>query len=241
MTNEEMAERIKTGQGEYINALWDNVKRAIYQLALRYYNGHVEYFQRKGYEVKDVIQECYFIYLKTLEAYNGEYKFTSYITFTMQNHFARALNNDRAMNGSISMETPLGGDDDDLLLGDILKAPGDLIQEAVDGLYSQEFIKDLMQVVAEKLTEDEIKAFEGVLLCGYSFTQLSALYGWTQHKTRDTYHRALRKIRYDRRIKQYYFDLDIISSTAYNGGLGAWKNSSFTSSTEKTVFKLNSL
>ena len=80
ISNEELANKIKAGQREYINVLWDNVKRAIYQLALRYYNGHVEWFQRNGYEVRDVIQECYFIYLNTLEAYNGEYKFTTYIT-----------------------------------------------------------------------------------------------------------------------------------------------------------------
>lgn len=240
MTNEELAEGIQQGHKEYIPILWEKVRKLIDLLVSKYYTQHTTLLKNAGYELADMKQESYFIFLKTVSAYNGKYLFNSYIELTLHNHFTRDIPRDKALCMSISMETPLANGEaegNERTLGDMLSDENDYFEELIEADYNKQFIRDLISVANERLSKDEISTINGIFFLGRSFTQLSQETGRTQRQIRRDYQIALQKLRNSKIIRKYSLN-DTIGSSAYSGSLMAWKNNDFTSSTERAANKL---
>ena len=69
MTNEELAIRIENGETELMTDLYNNCRRLLGMVALRYYNRYPSRCAECGIELADVINESYFALPAAVKAY----------------------------------------------------------------------------------------------------------------------------------------------------------------------------
>lgn len=130
MTNEQLAEFIKAGGAEDLKpALYDRVKHLLYSIVAQIYNARPERFNACGVELSDLRSECYFVFLRALEAYKpaSGYKFTSYLKFPAMNVANELLGqshnskrNNKPLDNCLSFNTPIDACEDDVVIGDII-------------------------------------------------------------------------------------------------------------------------
>ena len=118
MTNEELVQRIRSGEREHIATLWQQNAGIIHNKA---HSLHTRYYTRCvscGVCLEDIIQVCFFALYDAIQAYDpgSGYKFTSYMNYPLQNHFKALVGLRTAkhdpLNQCGSLDTPMGEDND---------------------------------------------------------------------------------------------------------------------------------
>lgn len=112
-TNEELVQRIQSGQREDIAQLWEQVEDFIIYLADRYlWNYPPECRQLHG----DMVNQSYFYFLRAVDHYKpGKGMFTTYLAYHVKNAFQEVLQGRTArtknepLNSSVSLDKPIDG------------------------------------------------------------------------------------------------------------------------------------
>ena len=98
MTNEELAFEIgRSGNNDLVSVLWEQTYKYFKMRAERYYRRFQEKCDIVGVDLNDLVQECYFVLVDGIRAYNQrpteqkDYPFLAYCKFPIKNRFAIML------------------------------------------------------------------------------------------------------------------------------------------------------
>lgn len=253
-TNEELALLIKQGHKEYITELWASCHKLLYMLTDKFYYLHPDTLAACGFTQEDLHQDCFFILLKMIEAYdpNKPFKFISYANLHLSNYFQRdVLRYDRetkkvksVLNISSSIDKPIGsGEDEELTIGSTLKDDGAelAIESIIDDIYSQE-LHNALEKGLQSLTYTQQAVIRERFYNSRSLKATAEKVGMTESQAHSNEMYALRNLRaYNAKTKRLESFRADIMDTAYKGvGFGAFKNRQV-SSVEFTVEKYEQL
>lgn len=237
-TNEELAILVQQGHREYISELWANCYKLLYIIVAKYYTAKHETFNRCGFTLEDLQQDCFFVLLKMIEAYdpNKEYKFTSYAGYQIKNYLTRSvMGYDRntkkitkPLNVSSSIDKPIGsGDDEDLTISSTLKdETAELaFENAEDEVYNTELHNALEQGI-KTLSDEQQAVIREMFYNSNTYVGTSNLLGLSVEGVRQRERYALRNLKtYNAKTKRLDSFRDDIIDTAYGGvGVSAFKN-----------------
>ena len=156
MTNTELAIKAKAGDKGALATLWASVAWLCFVHARRYF----PLCKRAGIEEQDLKQECFFGFLRALDAFDptGGRGFYPYLKFNIWNACAEALGirNGRDMpKRPVSLQSPLGESEDAGSLQDLLpdQDAGQPFEDAEERVYTGQLHKaldDLLQEIPER-------------------------------------------------------------------------------------------
>lgn len=123
MTNEELAVLAAQGDRESQHKLYFAVAPLIYKLTSRYFRVCGE--SKRGVRPEDLVQCGYFAFLDALKQFTPEkeLKFTTYLQFQVQNTCRSELGFRKKEVDTISLETPINGEDGDITLESSIADP----------------------------------------------------------------------------------------------------------------------
>lgn len=153
MTNEELAVKVQSGQGEYMLELWKQNQGLLNMIANRYIIAYESAARRLGVTLDDLIQCGYIALHNAAMAYNpqGEYKFTTYLNYHIKNEFRAVLgcrsSKRDGLNFATSLDCPISEDDEN---GDTF---GDLVEDSSvhfeDDVIESVYLDELHKVLDE--------------------------------------------------------------------------------------------
>lgn len=156
MTNTELAIKAKAGDKGALCALWECTSNLCFFHAKRYF----PMCERAGIEEQDLKQECFFGFLRALDAFDPDSgnSFNSYLKYNIWIACADALGirNGRDMpKRPASLQSPLGDGEDDGSLQDLLpdQGAGQPFEDAEERVYTGQLHKaldDLLQEIPER-------------------------------------------------------------------------------------------
>lgn len=247
MTNEELATAIKEGHAEYIPALWDQVVQFISILAGKWKRAHPDSLA----EVEDLVQSGYFALLKAVQYYapDGEYKFITSLSMMLKSAFAEAAGlrtqkqRRTAQLQMISLDTPLGGDEDNDLLVDMIADPNaEAPFERLALSEEQRMIRDVLNDAANRLlTAKQREVFTEMLTSDQHITDIAS----TKNMSKQTVSRLMSdsfwKLRADTQVQALYVHVfgledDLTSESLGGTGLTSFKNTGL-SVVERVAFR----
>lgn len=247
MTNEELATAIKEGHTEYIPTLWDQVVQFISILASKWKQAHPDSLV----EVEDLVQSGYFALLKAVQYYapDGEYKFITSLSMMLKSAFAEAAGlrtqkqRRTAQLQMISLDTPLGGDEDNDLLVDMIADPNaEAPFERLALSEEQRMIRDVLNDAANRLlTAKQREVFTEMLTSDQHITDIAS----TKNMSKQTVSRLMSdsfwKLRADTQVQALYVHVfgledDLTSESLGGTGLTSFKNTGL-SVVERVAFR----
>lgn len=247
MTNEELAIAIQEGQQEQIDVLWEQVIRFIRLSAMRWKAAHPDSLP----DVEDLIQSGYFALLKAVHYYVPDkgYTLISLLALTLKSSFAEAagmrLRSQRhALKVKItSLDAPLGEDDENDLLVDMLADPeAEKPFESLGLTEEQHMIREELSNAAERLLSAKQRLVLDELLA--ADLHVSAVAS-ANHMSIKTVSRlkseAFWRLKADARIQALYasvcgFDDDLTSASLCGTGLSSFKHTGM-SVVERVTFQ----
>ena len=250
LSNEELAERIKQGEKQYITELWEHCNRLLYLIAFKYYTRLNERFTCCGITLEDLQQECFIIMLNMVQAYDPEkgYKFTSYAEYQFKTHLRSLLRiggnlAENPLNSCGSLSEPVRGlEDEEITYADTLTdEAAELAYSDVDELvYQSQLRLALNEAMSAALTPEQIRIIVERFYNNRTRVDISELMH-TKRSTIETRERnGLRALkRYNAVTKRLEnFRAEIITEHAYKyTGLNSFKYS-LASSVERTIEQL---
>lgn len=251
-TNEELAILVQQGHREYISELWANCYKLLYSIVAKYYTAKHETFNRCGFTLEDLQQDCFFVLLKMIKAYdpNKEYKFTSYAGYQIKNYLTRSvMGYDRntkkitkPLNVSSSIDKPIGsGKDEELTISSTLKdETAELaFDDALDDVYRQE-LHNAIEAGLQTLTETQQAVIHERFYKSNTLSGTGDTLGISSGAVRQNEGQALKALRiYNAKTKRLESFRQDLLDTAYRGvGVGNFKNNQ-ASSVELTFERLN--
>lgn len=230
MTNEQLVQKIKAGNRDQIQALWDQVKRWGYLCAVRFYNSYRELCTQCGVQLDDLTQCAFLALCGAVEGFDPEQgKFTSYYTYHLRKSFNTALgrtNKQRSdpLNWSTDIESPLPYADD-LTLSDSLEDPeaAQELEEADRRIYNRELHEALDQCM-EDLNEHQRDTITGLYYEGRKQRELAESFRVSLSAVGQYKNQAFRAIRRQQHKLRPFLD-EIIETKACEGtGFSAWEH-----------------
>lgn len=238
MTNTGLAIKAKAGERWAISDLWERVEGLCYFYAKRYF----PMCDWAGIEEQDLRQECFFGFLRALDAFDpdGEWYFSTYLRHHIHNVCAEALGirNGKQMCVPVSLQDPLeddGGELQDLIPDPDAQQP---FEDAEEQLYTEQLHKTLDDLLHE-IPERRAAAVRARYFDGTTQIETAAALGVSNSRVGQLERQGLRDLKQaaarTHRLDQYREF--IISNRAYRGtGYQAWKHGG--SVQEKTVLEL---
>ena len=238
MTNEELAIKIKNGEKELTEELWNSIRRLIAKKAIAYFIGSSDHC---GNEIDDYIQSGYFAMIDAVNAFKPEtgYKFTTFLYFHLKNRF-REITGKRTskkdpLNDSISLDSKLDDTKDGDTLIDIVPAARDEIEEIEDKIWNEQLNKALEKALKD-LNKDEETIIRLEFFSNISLKAISELKNIPYDeifKKRKKAFDTLRKNNYKTRLEAF---IDLNTDFFKGNGLSTF-NSTNTRGIERTVIK----
>ncbi len=231
MTNEELAIEIQQGHTELITELWEKTEKLFVTLCNKWWTIRGERFTECGVTQEDLMQECYFVLIDAVAAYDSGsgYKFTTYIHYPMQSRFNALLGyrNQRRkpLNGSSSIDTPIDGTDD-LLLSDAIPDP--VSEEPFEQIDHADYVTklhiDLDTAMQRKLDEQQRNIVYDYYYSAVPKTEIAEKYGISVDKVYRILSNSHNRLSRDLVLRQRYGN-EILQNTLYRGtGLSAFKD-----------------
>ncbi|NBH62434.1 sigma-70 family RNA polymerase sigma factor [Anaerotruncus sp. 80] len=245
MTNEELALKVKSGDTAYLLPLWEGVQRLV-EIKARSYN-QPDYYD-------DMIQEAYLQLQPAAERYKpsaGKSFIGYYIKYYVPNAFKIALYGGRSEsrvnspdNHLISLYRPVGDDTEACLIDELIDLEGETAHRHIeDADFWQDVGRLLRKGIKQIPSDQQREAVNFHYLHDTTFTNAAHLHGIHVNQWRSQYQNGLRKLRKfllglpkEEQEKSGLNDY-LESHRNYAGGMGAWKNSGFTSNTEAIALK----
>ena len=252
LSNEELAERARRGEKQYILQLWEQNKKLLFSLANKYYAKYNERFICCGVTLEDLQQECFIILLGMVKAYDPkkEYSFTTYANLQFKHHLRRILRTggsyaENPLNVCNSLSEPATERDEDLTLADMLEdEAAELAYSDVDELiYQRQLRRALNEAMSAALTPEQIRAIVERFYNSRTIAETGAAMGVTSGQARTYEINGLKSLRrYNAVTKRLdSFREQIITEHAYkNTGINSFKYN-LASSVELTTERLENL
>ena len=253
LSNEDLAERIKQWERQYIPELWEQSYKLLYSYAFKYYTRLNDRFVNCSITLEDLQQECFIIMLNMVEAYDPEkgYKFNTYAEYQFKTHLRTLLRTggnlaENPLNVCDSLSEPIAGiEDEDITRADMLKdEAAELAYSDVDELVYQHQLRiALNEAMSAALTPEQIRIIVERYYNNRTLADVGNIMGMTWSTAREREHKALIGMRrYNAVAKRLdSFKNEIITNHAYRQtGLNSFKYN-LASSVEKVVDYLDYL
>lgn len=238
MSNEELALAYQGGDNHRAAELWEQNIGLLRLLAVKYFKAREGICRSAGVTFEDLLQEGYFIIMNAARAYDPQkgFVFTSYIGF-----HARGCWDDMTglrtpaqrrtlLNHAISIETPIG-EEDDLTVGDMIADPA--AEEAFEDVERRAYVSalraDIEQAIAF-LPGDQQYIMRRAYLDGAPLWSIAAETGMLLQTVYASTRRAMNALRRRREILKYREQAD-----AYRGCGVRLFQTTWTSSTERAA------
>lgn len=204
MTNEQLAILIQQGNNKLLPLLWENTGCLIYKKCGQYWRAYSDKFKRHGYDLSDLKQEGFIIFLQALKYYNSGkgYKFNTYLNYAAKNVFSRIISNNDALSqvNTLSMEQPIDEDKDgDLFLSDIIADIG--TEGKFDEVERRMLYLPLHQII-DGLPEAERRAITAYYLEDKTYQEIAQESGKTIEEIKSTVQNGLRILRKGEILRQ---------------------------------------
>lgn len=235
MTNEELAMSIKAGHTEDVAALWEQIVKLIQFKAAMWKRAYPDSLP----DTEDFVQSGYFAMMNAVRYYDPEkeYAFTSYLNLTLKTAFAEVVGirtpkqRYAAKQHIVSLDAPLGGDDDNNLLVDMLADPNATIPfEELEASDEQMMIRDVLEDAADRLlSRKQRMVFDELLDTERSITDIAKANGLEKQCVSRLRDEAFWKLKTDAKVNELYslvygMDDDLYSNSLRGTGLTAFKN-----------------
>lgn len=201
MTNEELMPRAKAGDIEAIQALYDNNIGIMHKLIFR--------LSISKQDRDDFLQECYFVLLKCIDAFEPEkgFKFITYLSKAITRMIWRKTNDEKQQPQTVSIYDSVSNDTDGIELIDTLRDPA--AEEFIDNLDWSYFQSEVQSVLVEIEQPCRALVFENKGK-GLTVKYLAHKYGLTERDAQNHICRTELKLRRNRRLKEIGIDYGII-------------------------------
>lgn len=227
MSNEELVARIQAGETNLYEDLWFNVERLIRWKANRVINA---IGSSGGVEIGDLCNCGYPAMVKATATYSpGEHSFVNWLMFYLKTEFAEATGyrtekrrNDPLQN-AVSLSMPLGGDSEDICLGDTIPDPdSQSSMETIEDSIWRKQLHDALECVLEEIPPEQSDVIRRKYYKGQTIAATAQELGRSYSEARQLEEkgiRALRQPKIAKKIRPFYvFDY-------YRGtGLGAFRS-----------------
>lgn len=211
MSNEELIALIQAGDRALMHQLWEQVE----QLVKWYANRMLRRLPPSaGVDFDDLYQCGYPALVRAVEGWDGshgEATFASYYiralsseVATWTGHRGNARQND-PLKSAVSLDSPVGGDDPDLLLIDAMADPADPYEQAERDIYNQQ-LRSALDEAMGKLTGRMEETLRRYYYDGLTLTQAAETMGCSMQYCQQQKNAGLRKLRRDRRLEQFIDD-----------------------------------
>lgn len=236
MTNEELVQKIQSGDKTQIESLWNNVERLIRMLAKKFIILH----NRQHDDVEDYVQSGYLAMIKAINSYDpGEgVLFTTHLSSYLRNEFNEVAQIRSVYRGAfkisnvaVSIETPIA---DGLNLGDTIQDPKDYFEDPVNIIYQEQLHRTLESILQEIPEE-----YSGVIRERFwennTIEQIAEKHHCKAEKVKKQHDKGMRMMRhykYRKRLTPY--EKDFLTPFYRRVGLGTF-NTTGLSSVEEIV------
>ncbi|MDL2225074.1 sigma-70 family RNA polymerase sigma factor [Eubacteriales bacterium OttesenSCG-928-M02] len=247
MTNEELVERIKAGEEEHMQELWERVERLIRMLMGRQYWRKRERCEQAGVVEEDLQQEGYFVFLDAIKSYdpNKGHRFTAYLTHHISNHVTRALGLRTKKQTSDPIYTArdiyeeIPGVEGILLVDTIADPAADEeMENAIHTIWLEQLQQDTQEAM-QLLTPIQAKVIYLRFHEERTLQEVANVCGWSSRQTaQNTLQQALRKLRQRERDNPLSAYREEIESMGLRGTTLQRFKDTRTSSTEWAAIRL---
>ncbi|MBR0281374.1 MAG: sigma-70 family RNA polymerase sigma factor [Oscillibacter sp.] len=245
-TNEELAAAIRAGQKELLPQLWNQVERFVVRQASRVMTLSGGF--GGGAEFEDLYQSGYLALVAAVEGYDPErgMSFIGYLAFTLKTAFAEVggIRNARQANDALrhagSLDAPVGDDDGDATLADMIPAaapePEDL---AVESLYIRQ-LHDALEAAMRDLSHPQRDILRRRYYGGQTQATIAAALGCTGAGVSEQERAALDRLYRARTVNGLSEFLETHTNYYQAVGPGTFQRTG-TSAVEKIVLKREQL
>lgn len=202
MTNEKLIALIRGGAEERLYELYKQNRGIIAKYARRYVNVEAD----PAIDMEDFMQEGYIALVAAVEAYDPQKGaflniLTLYLRKQMREFAGLHTTRRHAHRHAKSLNVPIDGESEDELI-DFLADPDAL--EAFDATENADQREAVMEAIARMKddTRPVIEARYGIRRKALSLTQMADVLGLTLHQVNRLYHKGLRELRRDGRLRR---------------------------------------
>lgn len=245
MTNEELALSIQKGETGLFAELWTQIqllgawwaKRHAHMLVI---NGIV-HDESDAFE--DLLYGCCFPALyETVNHYDPEKgNFTQLLFYHFKSEAAgmygyRSSKRDAALH-SLSLDQPVGGESDDLLLEDMIPCDSDQFEAAEHRIY-QEQLKKTLYAAIEEVDKRGAEVLRQHYFQGRTHKQIADCLSMNQREIISEEQKAIRQIRTGKHLNELrsFLQFDYYSEGLRGAGVSSFRNTG-SSATERAAFR----
>lgn len=227
MSNEELVARIQAGETNLYEDLWFNVERLIRWKANRVINAIGSF---GGVTIEDLCNCGYLAVVKAVDTYShGDHAFSTWLMYHLKAEFAKATGYDTEkhrkdpLQNAVSLSTPLGGDSEDICLGDTIPAPdGQTFMETIeDGIWRKQ-LHETLEDVLDEIPPEQSDVIRKRYYTGLTVTATAQKLGTSYSEARQLEEKGIRALRQPKIAKKIrpFYDFDYYRGT----GLGAFRS-----------------
>ena len=200
VTNEELATAIKEGNTEIMPLLWKKNECLIKLIIFKHLRGRK---LPNSIDEEDILQCGYFALIAAVKAFKqGEYKFTTYLNYSVQNAVNEAINGKSRLSSNIKElsynKYIQNKDGNDIELWELMRD-----DTAEFEIFEGVELSDEQQIVCEALAELPTKE-RNIIRCHYfrnmSLRQIAEMEGCTIENIRQHENKAFRQLRKNKKL-----------------------------------------
>lgn len=217
MSNEELAILIQRGDNdELLPLLFDKVKGVIYQKAAAEYSTRRSSFAKCGYELSDLRQEAYEIFLCAVRAYNPERSesLVTYLNFPLLNKVHEMIGtrsgraNRKPLDNCISLDEPINNAEDGspITLSDVIPDTDESPEEKIVKLD----LRRVVRTAVYSLDEPYHSVISRHYFCGHTYQIIADDMNLSAERVRQLCKKGLSLLKQNEQIKQVRC-IDILS------------------------------
>lgn len=232
MTNEQLAVLAKNGDATAIEQLYANNSGIIYQ--------HLRPYERRGYEMDDLMQEAYFAMIKAVYSYKADsgYKFVTYLSNMLRWYFSRLIRKDTNRRDLCVLDAPID-EDGETTRGDMLKDEAAEFEE--NAIYNAD-MKRVFGLVKDALKGENngdmmYNVLYDVFVTEETLAEIGRKYGVKGERIRQIRVKALRNLRHPRHKKLQAYREYVTDRSIHHSGLKEFKYT-HTSGVEWALLKM---
>lgn len=232
MTNEQLAVLAKNGDINAIEQLYTKNSGIIFH--------RLRPYQRRGYDIDDLMQEAYFALLKAIGSYKEDsgYKFVTYLSNMLKWYFSRYITHDTNRRDLCVLDSPID-EDGDTTRADLL--PDSAAEFEENAIYNAD-MKRVFGLVKDALKGENngdmmYSVLHDVFISGTTKAEIGRKYGVSGERIRQIEVKALRKLRNPKHKKLQSYREYVTDRSIHHGSLTEFKHT-HTSSVEWALLKM---
>ena len=227
-SNEVLVQRIRDGERELLPQLWEQVQAFVRSEAARWLRAWQK--SRPMLEFDDLYQCGYIALCEAVETHQAESgaKFITWLGYHLKTAFsrevgcrtARQVREGNAL--TLSLDAPLGGDTEDITLGDMVPDPVDGYSQAETNIYHAQ-LHTVVQNALDELPQPQREAIKLRYFDGLTLKEVSRGLGIEPETVRQREQKGLRALRKGNTAadlrEAYYGDRNYYRGTGYHAWL----------------------